>query len=39
MDLSMQWLSYDFYCDMQIIDFVSALTRSGSNVDCFEQEG
>ena len=39
MDLSMKWLADYVDCDMPIKDFVSALTLSGSKVECFEQEG
>ena len=39
MDLSMKWLADYVDCDMPIKDFVSALTLSGSQVECFEQEG
>ena len=38
MDLSMKWLADYVDCDMPIKDFVSALTLSGSKVECFEQE-
>ena len=39
MDLSMKWLADYVDCDMPRKDFVSALTLSGSKVECFEQEG
>ena len=35
----MKWLADYVDYDMQIKDFVSALTLSGSKVECFEQEG
>lgn len=39
MDLSMRWLSDYVDCDMPIKDYVSALTLSGSKVECYEEEG
>ncbi|MBR6338301.1 MAG: phenylalanine--tRNA ligase subunit beta [Ruminococcus sp.] len=39
MDLSMRWLKDYVDIDVPIKEFVSALTISGSKVECFEEEG
>ena len=39
MDLSMKWLNDYVDCKMPIKEFVSAMTLSGSKVECFEEEG
>lgn len=39
MDLSMKWLNDYVDCKMPIKEFVSAMTLSGSKVECYEEEG
>lgn len=39
MDLSMKWLNDYVDCKMPIKEFVSAMTLSGSKVECYNEEG